>query len=220
MDLDLYVVTDETVAGGQEHEEIARMALAGGADVIQLRDKRMSGRKLLRTGRSISALTKASGALFMVNDRLDIALACGADGVHLGQGDLRVDTARQLAPRNFIIGVSVGSVEEARSAFAEGADYVAVSPVFATRTKDNAGPGLGLALIRRIRQETRAPLIAIGGIDETNVREVLSAGADGVAVISAVVGKEDIEEAARNIREIIREAKNPLTGLTQVSNTA
>jgi len=167
----------------------------------------MSGRKLLRTGRSISALTKASGALFMVNDRLDIALDCGADGVHLGQGDLRVDTARQLAPRNFIIGVSVGSVEEARSAFAEGADYVAVSPVFATTSKNNAGTGHGLALIRRIRQETRAPVIAIGGIDETNVREVLSAGADGVAVISAVVGRQDIEEAARNIREIIREAK-------------
>jgi len=207
MNLDLYVVTDETVAGGRAHEEIARMALAGGADVIQLRDKRMSGRELLTTGRRISALTKASGALFMVNDRLDIALACGADGVHLGQGDLRVDTARELAPRNFIIGVSVGSVEEARSAFAEGADYVAVSPVFATNSKNNAGPGHGLALIIRIRQETRAPVIAIGGVDETNVREVLSAGADGVAVISAVVGKQDIEQAARNIREIIREAK-------------
>ncbi len=208
INLDLYVVTDETIAGGRGHKEIARMALAGGADVIQLRDKRLSCRELVVTGRRISALAKTAGALFIVNDRLDVALSCGADGVHLGQGDLRVDTARQIAPENFIIGVSVGSLDEARSAFAQGADYVAVSPVFATNSKIDAGPGHGLALIESIRRETQAPVIAIGGINETNLREVISAGANGIAVISAVVGKQDIERAARDLRELIKRAKS------------
>ncbi len=130
---------------GRTHAEIARLACAGGADAIQLRDKCCSMRDLCRTGREIRETTRKTGTLFIVNDRLDVALACGADGVHLGQGDLRVDVARQSAPRPFIIGISAGTVAEAVAAEEAGADYVVLSPVFSTASKDNAGPGQGLS---------------------------------------------------------------------------
>ena len=144
MNFDLYVITDETIAGGRSHAEIARQAVLGGADIIQLRDKSRSCTELAVVGREIAAITRKAGAVFIVNDRLDVAMACGADGVHLGQDDMRVGTARQLAPPGFIIGVSVGTVEEAVEAEREGADYVALSPTFSTASKDNAGPGMGL----------------------------------------------------------------------------
>jgi thiamine-phosphate pyrophosphorylase len=203
MALSLYVITDETFGRGRSHAEIARLACAGGADVIQLRDKCCSIRNLCRAGREIREITRASGTLFIVNDRLDVALACGADGVHLGQGDLRVDVARQLAPRPFIIGVSAGTVAEAVEAEEAGADYVALSPVFATTSKDNAGPGQGLFVLREMKEAVSIPVIPIGGIDRDNVSSVIRAGADGVAVISAVVGLPDITTAARDLRDLI-----------------
>ncbi|MGA7628135.1 MAG: thiamine phosphate synthase, partial [Methanoregula sp.] len=141
MNLELYVITDEGIAKGRTHAEIARLACDGGADAIQLRDKYCSSENLCSIGREIRAITRRTGTVFIVNDRLDIALACGADGVHLGQDDLKVDLARQKAPRPFIIGVSVGNSGEAVAAERGGADYVAVSPVFATVSKIDAGPG-------------------------------------------------------------------------------
>ncbi len=207
MDLDLYVITDETIAAGHTHVEIARLAIAGGADVIQLRDKCCGTRDLCRTGRQIRELTRKTGTLFIVNDRLDVALACGADGVHLGRDDLRVDVARQIAPRSFVIGVSVRNPEEAVAAEEAGADYVVLSPIFSTTSKDDAGPGLGLAALREIREEVSIPVIAIGGISRDNVGAVIGAGADGVAVISAVVGQPDITTAARDLKSRITVAK-------------
>jgi len=207
MRLDLYIVTDESISAGVSHVEIARLAVEGGADAIQLRDKVCGNRDLIKTGREISRITRKAKALFIVNDRLDAAIACGADGVHLGQGDIRIDTARQLSPPGFIIGVSVGTVEEAEAAVDSGADYVAVSPVFDTRSKDDAGPGRGLSLIRAVRNRTPVPIVAIGGVDGSNVREVIGAGADGIAVISAVVGKPDIVQAARDLKNLIRMSK-------------
>ncbi len=207
MDLDLYVITDETIATGHTHVEIARLAIAGGADVIQLRDKCCGTRDLCRAGREIRELTRKTGTLFIVNDRLDVALACGADGVHLGRDDLRVDVARQIAPRSFVIGVSVRNPEEAVAAEEAGADYVVLSPIFSTTSKDDAGPGLGLAALREIREEVSIPVIAIGGISRDNVGAVIGAGADGVAVISAVVGQPDITTAARDLKSRITVAK-------------
>lgn len=207
MKCDLYVVTDEHVSGGRSHAEIARLAVSGGASIIQLRDKGMSSRELTSAGREIAAITRPSGALLIVNDRLDVALACGADGVHLGQGDMRPGTARQLAPAGFIIGVSVGTVEEALEAEREGADYLALSPVFATASKGNAGPGHGLARLRQIRRAVTVPLVAIGGINRENARDVIAAGADGIAVISAVVAAPDIAGAARELLMIVRAAE-------------
>ena len=207
MKYDLYVITDEAIAGGLTHAEIARRAIAGGADVIQLRDKACGCRELCRIGRALRTITMKTGTLFIVNDRLDVALACGADGVHLGQDDIRVDVARQIAQLGFIIGVSVGSVDEAVRAEEQGADYIAISPVFSTASKNDAGPGRGLDVVREIRRSVSVPVIAIGGINLDNVREVIAAGADGVAVISVVVGSRDIIASARELCKRISESK-------------
>jgi thiamine-phosphate pyrophosphorylase len=207
MALDLYVVTDETLGRGHSHAEIAKFACTGGADAIQLRDKWCSMRDLCRSGREIREITRTTGTLFIVNDRLDVALACGADGVHLGQGDLKVDVARQIAPRPFIIGISAGTVAEAVAAEEARADYVVLSPVFSTTSKDNAGPGQGLFVLREMKESVSIPVLAIGGISRGNVSSVIGAGADGVAVISAVVGQPDITAAARDLKCRITAAK-------------
>lgn len=207
MNFDLYVITDETISGGLSHAEIARRAIAGGADVIQLRDKECGCLDLCRFGRAIRTMTKKTKTLFIVNDRLDVALACGADGVHLGQDDISPGVARQIAPPGFIIGVSVGSVSEAVRAEQEGADYIVLSPVFSTTSKTDAGPGRGLGLLTEIRHHVSVPVIAIGGINRNNVKNIIKAGADGVAMISAVVGSPDITRAARELRELISESK-------------
>ena len=204
---DLYVITDEKIGNGRSHTELARQAVAGGADVIQLRDKNLSGRDLLDTAVAIRDITQDTGALFIVNDRLDVALAAGADGVHLGESDLPIRYARRLAPPGFIIGASVSSVATAVRAWEEGADYVALSPTFATGSKDDAGPGHGLSTLAAVRAAVPLPLIAIGGINAGNVAEVIAAGADGVAVISAVVGEDDVTAAARDLRDRIATAK-------------
>ncbi len=207
MAYDLYVITDEGQGRGLSHAELARRAVAGGADVIQLRDKRLSGRDLLAAAVAVRDITLDAGALFIVNDRLDVALAAGADGVHLGESDLPVGEARRLAPPGFIIGASVGSVAAAVRAGAKGADYVALSPTFSTTSKDDAGAGHGLAVLSAVRAAVSLPLVAIGGITPGNVSDVIAAGADGVAVISAVVGQDDITAAARDLRSRIAAAK-------------
>jgi thiamine-phosphate pyrophosphorylase len=206
MPCELCVITDEAVSGGLPHAEIARRAVRGGADTIQLRDKMRSARDLARIGREILAVTRPAGALLIVNDRLDAALACGADGVHLGQGDLSCRVARQLSPAGFIIGVSVGNTHEARAAEEAGADYVALSPTFSTSSKSDAGPGHGLDRLRALRCSVKIPVIAIGGIGPDNIRAVIAAGADGIAVISAVVAAPDIEAAARDLKQRVRAA--------------
>jgi thiamine-phosphate pyrophosphorylase len=207
MNYDLYVITDENVGLKRTHAEIAQRAIAGGADVIQLRDKSCSSRELIRIGRVIRVITRRSATLFIVNDRLDVALACRADGVHLGQGDMRTDVARQIAPPGFIIGISVSTVDEAVRAEREGADYVTLSPTFSTFSKPDAGPGHGLGMLREIRRNVSVPVIAIGGINRENICEVIAAGAAGVAVISAVVGAADITAAARDLKNLIRQCK-------------
>jgi len=207
MNLDLYVIIGGEAVRGITPYGIAERAIAGGADIIQLRDKSGDPRDILRIARRLCELTRKSGTLFIVNDRLDIAMACGADGVHLGQGDMPPGTARQLAPPGFIIGVSVGNVEEALGAVREGADYLALSPTFATFSKNDAGPGHGLGRLREIRRAISLPLVAIGGIGRENVDEVIAAGADGIAVISAVVESPDIEASARELKELVQESK-------------
>ena len=207
MNLDLYIITDERIGRGRTHAEIAEWAIAGGADAIQLRDKFRSSGELVRVGRTLREITRRSSTLFIVNDRLDVALACGADGVHLGQGDLRTDVARQIAPPGFIIGVSVSAPEEVLQAEREGADYVALSPIFSTGSKADAGPGHGLEMLREIRKNVTIPVIAIGGITRENIRDVFAAGADGVAIISAVVGASDITAAAHDLKALVPSRK-------------
>ncbi|OQA59715.1 MAG: Thiamine-phosphate synthase [Euryarchaeota archaeon ADurb.Bin294] len=203
MDCGLYIITDEILAPGCSHIQIAKESLSGGAKIIQLRDKRRNAAELYAIGQEIRSLCTQHHARFIVNDRLDIALAVQADGVHLGQDDLPLSAARLLAPRPFIIGVSVGTVEEAVLAEKGGADYLGVGPVYPTGTKADAGPAVGPGLIRSIRERVAIPIIAIGGINLTNAGDVLAAGADGIAVISAVICSPDIAAASRKFADLM-----------------
>jgi thiamine-phosphate pyrophosphorylase len=199
----LHVITRADPVRGRSHVDAAKAAIEGGARILQLRDKEATTRELLETAREIRRLTKQAGALFIVNDRLEAALAAGADGVHLGPEDLPVETARRLAGEGFIIGASAGSVEEAKAAEQAGADYLGVGPIFAAPSKPDAGPPLGAGVIRRIKAAVNLPLIAIGGISIDNAGEVMKAGADGIAVISAVSGAEDMTEAVRDLVRLV-----------------
>jgi thiamine-phosphate pyrophosphorylase len=199
----LYVITDEGIARGLSHVEIARKVAEGGADVIQLRDKARTGKDMLTIAVQIREIARSSGVTFIINDRLDLALASDADGVHLGQEDLPVPFARKVSPRGFIIGTSVRTVQEALIAETEGADYVALSPIFDTPTKSDAGPGKGLERLKEIKSAVSIPVIAVGGIGRGNVRQVMDAGADGVAVISAIVGQKDIAKATAEMRSLV-----------------
>jgi thiamine-phosphate pyrophosphorylase len=201
--LALYVVTDEIVSGGRSHLECAREAVAGGADAVQLREKARPTGEILAIAAEIRAATTGSQTLFIVNDRLDIALAAGADGVHLGQGDLPVAVARRIAPRPFLIGTSVGCVVEAVRAERDGADYVAVSPVYPTGSKADAGPAHGLETVAAVCRAVHIPVIGIGGIGPANAADAVRAGADGCAVISAVLAQPDAAGAARSLRDVI-----------------
>lgn len=207
MDWTLYVITDAKLSQGRSHLEVARAAIEGGASIIQFRDKEMTTRQLVETARKIKELTEETDIPLIINDRLDVALAVDADGVHVGQDDMPTTLARQLIGPNKIMGVSASTVEEALQAEREGADYVSASPVFTTPTKPDAPPPTGLEGLRAIVEAVNLPVIAIGGINERNVREVIEAGAHGVAVISAVVSAPDIAAAARRLREIVEAAR-------------
>jgi len=197
----LCVITDEVLSGGRSHIDIAQAALKGGAGVIQLRDKQASSRKLYDCAVKIHQLTTAAGATFIVNDRLDIALASGAEGLHIGQEDIPAPIARKLLGSDKILGVSARTLEEAVQAEREGADYIGLGPIFEARgSKSDAGEPVGLELIRVVHNSVKIPLIAIGGINLTNAAEVISAGAAGVAVISAVVGARDVAAAVSSFR--------------------
>ncbi len=207
MNWDLYVVTDEGLSRGKTHAEIAEEAVRGGAGVIQLREKSKESREIFSAACKMAEICKGK-AVFIVNDRLDIALASGADGVHLGQSDIPLTEARRVVGKSFIIGVSVGSLAEADEAVENGADYIAVSPVFDTGSKMDAGKGHGLSLVREIRaKHPTIPLIGIGGLNKTNVADAVHAGLDGIAVISAVVSQRDIAESASELLSLIKEAK-------------
>lgn len=201
----LYVITTAQTAGGEGHLDVVRAALAGGADAVQLRDKEAGGGELYRVAlEALKLMRKGGGSpLFLVNDRVDVALAAGADGVHLGQEDLPASAARRILGEGAVLGVSAGSVEEARAAEEEGADYLGVGPIFPTPSKPDAGEPLGLEGLRAIRRVVNIPLVAIGGINEENLEEVFEAGADGVAVISAVASAPDLEEAVRRLRRAV-----------------
>jgi thiamine-phosphate pyrophosphorylase len=201
----LYVITDESVSRGRSHIEIAEAAIRGGADVIQLRDKNASGGTLYRVALALRMLTREAKVPLIVNDRLDIALAADADGVHLGQKDLPASVARHIMGPGRILGVSAETLEEALLAEKDGADYLGVGPVFeARKTKADAGEPLGLERIARVRKHCRLPIVAIGGIDGQNARQVREAGADSAAVISAIVGADDIARAAEQMKSLLR----------------
>ena len=200
----LYVITDPKASRGRSHLQVAEAAIVGGADVLQLRDKEASSGMLYRVALQLRKLTRDAKVPFIVNDRLDIALAADADGVHVGQTDLPASVVRGIIGPGKILGVSVDTVEEAVLAEKDGADYLGVGPVFEARgTKPDAGEPLGVDRIARIRRRCRLPIVAIGGIDAENARVAREAGADAVAVISAIVAADDIAQAARRLKRIL-----------------
>lgn len=210
MDWGVYVITDRKLSRGRSHLEVAGEAIEGGATAIQLRDKEASTKELVEAGLALRKFTWGKGVTFIVNDRVDVALAVEADGVHLGQDDMPIRLARKLMGPERIVGASAGNVEEAIRAEREDADYLGVGSVFATGTKPDAGPPIGLAGLKEIVRAVHIPVVAIGGINEDNAGEVIRAGADGVAVISAVVGAPHVAEAAKRLRERIELAREGL----------
>jgi len=210
MNYDLYIITDQRISHGKSHLEIAEAALAGGATVIQFRDKEMKDSEAVVACREIYKLTKKKDVSFIVNDRVEIVKAVNADGVHLGQEDMSFSLARKILGKEKIIGISVETVEQALKAVKGGADYLGIGPIYPTATKPDAGKALGIAKLKEIRESVNIPIVAIGGINENNLEEVLRAGADGVAVISAVVSAPDITEACRKLKNKIEYIKKKL----------
>jgi thiamine-phosphate pyrophosphorylase len=200
----LYVILDSTALKGRSEVAVAAQAIRGGAKVIQLRDKQQPRAKLLEIARGLKEVCADKGVLFIVNDHLDIALAVEADGLHLGQDDLPLNEARRLLPMDMLIGCSATSVSQAVRAQSNGADYVAVGSIYPTLSKEKYRL-VRLAMLERVRSRVSLPLVAIGGINNTNVEEVMKAGVASVAVISAVLGADDVEEATRRLVTKIRQ---------------
>ena len=210
-DYSLYLVTDRALARGRPTGDIVRAAVAGGVTCVQLREKDCGTRECLDEARKLLAILRPLGVPLIINDRVDVALAAGADGVQIGQQDLPLADVRRLAPAGWIVGVSAESVEDAIRAEQGGADYIGASPVFATPTKTDHAPPLGLDGLRSIRAAVKLPLVAIGGLHARNARDVVRAGADGLAVVSAIVAAADPLAAAVELRREIKAAKGETT---------
>ena len=196
----LHLVTDRSLSQGRPLVEVVAEAVAGGVTCVQLREKDCSTREFLQEALALKELLQPLMVPLIINDRVDIALAVGADGVHLGQSDMPISHARRLLGPNCLIGISAESVDHAVEAEQQGADYIGISPVFSTPTKTDTAPALGLEGIRQIRELVRIPLVGIGGINLTNARQVLASGADGVAMVSAIMAAASPRLAAKAIR--------------------
>ena len=202
----LYVILDTQILNGRSHLEAAEKVIQAGVKVIQLRDKITSKKQLIPLALELQTLCRKNDVLFIMNDYLDVALTINADGLHIGQEDLPVVEARKLLPPDKILGCSANTVEEAQSAEAEGADYIAVGSIFPTGSKNDVDV-LGPERLRLVKPHIHVPLAAIGGINKKNARKVVEAGADSLCVISAVLLAPDIALAARQIIEIIEAKK-------------
>lgn len=185
--LKLYLVTDPVLHGGRGVASTCREALETGVRFVQLRDKTATTGELLQSAFELRELCNRHSAWFVVNDRIDVALACRAHGVHLGQSDMPADIARTLMGPDAVIGVSVRTAEEAGIAYANGANYIAANLVFTTDTKKDAGKPLGLEMVKTLAEVCPLPLIAIGGVNPENTSSVMDAGCSGVAVVSAIM---------------------------------
>ncbi len=208
VDVRLYALVDPDRAGGRALAELARLVTQGGATLVQLRDKRGSTRAMVESARAVKAALVPHGVPLLVNDRVDVALAAGADGAHVGQDDMAVEDARRLLGPEAIIGLSIKTVAQAEAAPVGLLDYVGIGGVFATTSKDNTAAPIGPAGLARIaevfrRRAPKLPLCAIAGIDAGNAGGAIAAGADGVAVISALSLAPDPQAAARELRGVV-----------------
>jgi thiamine-phosphate pyrophosphorylase len=199
-DLRLVVVTDRQLAGRRTMSDVVEAALAAGAPAIQLRDKTATARDLCQQARALIGLVRAAGAMLFINDRLDVALAVGAHGVHLGPADLTVAAARRIAPPAFLIGFSTDDPDAARQAEADGASYIGCGAVFGTTTKPGlAHERIGVDRLNAVASAVAIPVVAIGGITVDNIAEIAASRAAGAAVVGAVMAAPDPEDAARRL---------------------
>lgn len=199
LDYSLYLVTDRPACKGRDLVEVVAAAVRGGVSVVQLREKDCETREFLDLARRVKALLDPLGVALIINDRLDVALACGAAGLHVGQKDMHPADVRRLAGPDLVLGLSVNTLEEAGAAEGLDLDYLGAGPIFPTATKADAGPAWGLAGLTGLRRSTPRTLVGIGGIGAANARDVTLAGADGLAVVSAICSAPDPEAAAREI---------------------
>jgi len=200
----LYVIVDHDAAGSRDVVDIASAAIRGGADVLQFRDKTASARAFMKEAERLLSVARRADVPLIINDRVDIACAVGADGVHLGQDDLPLAAARRVLGSGRLIGRSTHSLEQARAAEAQGADYIGCGPIFQTPTKPDYG-SVGTELIGQVLQAVRLPVVCIGGIDCGNLAAVLEAGAERVAVVRAVCAAPDPESAARELKQALEQ---------------
>lgn len=207
IDYSLYLVTDRSLSLGRSNMEVVAAAVKGGVSCVQLREKHLDTRNFLQEALNLKALLTPLGIPLIINDRLDIALAVQADGVHLGQNDMPIAEARRLLPSSTIIGISSECLDDAIEAAEQGADYIGISPIYATPTKTDTGAPLGLDGISEIRRHVTIPLVAIGGITAANARQVIAAGADGVAVVSAITSAAAPDQAAAELLKKLRPSR-------------
>jgi len=209
-DWDVYLVTQESLSGDRTTPAVVEAAIAGGVDVVQLREKDVSARERYEMGREVRELTREAGVPLIVNDRVDLALALEADGVHLGDEDLPVSVARELLGEDAIVGRSVSFVEDARGAERAGADYLGVGAIYATGSKDDideAEYAIGTDRLAEIVDAVDIPVVGIGGIGADNAGEVIEAGAEGVAVITAITGADEAAAATRGLAATVANAR-------------
>ena len=206
IDYSLYLVTDRGLARGRTTLEIIKAAVCGGTTIVQLREKDCSTRDFIEQALTVKKFLKARGVPLLINDRVDVAQAIAADGVHLGQTDMPLEIAKKILGDSMIIGISTESLEDAIEAERGGADYLGISPIYATPTKTDTASPLGLKGLREIRNAVKLPLVGIGGLNKDNAAEVIRHGADGVAVVSAIVAADDPAAAAKELKQVIKEA--------------
>jgi thiamine-phosphate pyrophosphorylase len=204
-----YLVTQEDLSGGRSTVDVVEAALRGGIDVVQVREKHRSAREQLAVARAVRPLAAEAGVSLVVNDRVDVARAADADGVHLGDDDLPVAVAREQLGPDATIGRSVSTVEGAREAAAAGADYLGVGAVYRTDSKDvdDEESEIGLGTVRAVDAAVDVPFVGIGGVTPENAADVVAAGADGVAVVSAIAGADDPEAATRWLAAAVEEGR-------------
>jgi len=202
----VYLVTDRSLSLGRALDEVVLQAVQGGVSTVQLREKDIPTRLFIQEATRIKRLLAPHGVPMIINDRVDVALAVGADGVHVGQEDMPYPLARKLMGPRAIIGLSVETIEQVLEAEAFDVDYLGVSPVFATPTKPDAAPAWGLEGLKRVRQISHHPLVAIGGLNASNAQAVVRAGADCIAVVSAICSAEAPQQAARELVTIVEAA--------------
>ena len=203
-DLSVYLVTDRGLSRGRELVDVVLAAVRGGVTVVQLRDKDASARETLELGRALLARLRPLGVPLLVNDRVDLALALGADGVHVGQSDLPPEVARRLLGPEALVGLSITGPEDLPTLDPAVVDYAGVGPLFPTASKADATPALGLEGFARLRRQLPVPVVAIGGIPPANASDVIAAGADGVSVVSAICSAEDCELAANTLARTVQ----------------